>query len=77
MITKLFKEIIERLVEVERILKDENYFKSLEFHLKRVQDENECLKKRIGKTIEYLEKNYSLCARRELIEILEGKDETN
>ncbi len=35
----------------------------------------EVLEKRIDKAIEYLEKNFSLCARRELIEILRGKNE--
>lgn len=64
MITKLFTEINEKMDEVEKILKDNNYFVNLEKKMKEYNDrmmalhDNEATKyiNRIDKAIEYIDK---------------------
>ena len=68
MITRLFTEINEKMDEVEKILKDNNYFVNLEKKMKEYNDrmmaihDNEATKyiNRIDKAIEILENIYML-----------------
>lgn len=67
MITKLFTEINEKMDEVEKILKDNNYFVNLEKKMKEYNDrmmaihDNKATKyiNRIDKAIKYIERTYS------------------
>ena len=69
MITKLFTEINEKMDEVEKILKDNNYFVNLEKKMKEYNDrmmaihDNKATKyiNRIDKAIEYIEQNVNNC----------------
>ena len=90
MITRLFTEINEKMEEVEKILKDNNYFVDLEKKMKEYNDrmmaihDNEATKyiNIINKAIEYIENNNimkvtkdgSICCDNELLDILKGSD---
>ena len=64
MITKLFTEINEKMDEIEKILKDNNYFVNIEKKMKKYNDrmmaihDNDATKyiNIIDKAIEYIEK---------------------
>ena len=69
MITRLFTEINEKMEEVEKILKDNNYFVDLEKKMKEYNDrmmaihDNEATKyiNIINKAIEYIEQEVNNC----------------